>query len=1373
MKNYYLGLDIGSDSVGYAVTDTTECYNLIKYHGEPMWGVSLFEAADLCDERRQHRTDRRRLDRRQQRVKLVQEIFAKAVSEKDPNFYRKITESALLRTDAQEPYCLFNEEGFTDKEYHEKYPTIHHLICELITSPESHDVRLVYIACAWLVAHRGHFLSDVSEGNVDALPDFNSLYYNLITYLGEMSQDSFIPWSIDDAGISAFREALQKQSGITRKYKELSDIAFKGKKAPKKEINGFPFSVDGIFKLLAGGKVKLSDLFGKEEYDELGSFCLSAEDEKFEEVYKTLGDDSELIIILKSIYDWSVLSELLGGKKYISEAKVDVYDTHKKDLDELKKYVKAHCTEKYDEIFRLPIKDNYVCYSGNFKGLSDAEKSKLSKCSKEAFCEFLKKALSLPDKYDPTANMPEDMYNRIKNAAFLPKQVTGDNRVIPYQLYYTEMKRILENASAYLPFLSEEDADGYITGEKLLSVMKFRVPYYVGPLNKHNNANAWIERRAEGKIYPWNFEEKVDIERSEQAFINRMTNTCTYLAGEDVLPKHSLLYEKFEVLNEINNIRINGVRISVEAKQYLFNELFSKKKKITVKLIKAKLCEANFCSKDDSETLSGVDVDIKSSLQAKIAFARLLDSGKITESDAEEIIKRITYSEDKVRLRKWIDKEYSRLPEEDRKYLSSLKFKDFGRLSEKLLNGICEVDTETGESFTVLDLMWNTNSNLSELLLSNVYSFKEQIKILNQDYYAQHPKILSERLDEMYVSNAVKRPIFRTLDIVSDVVKAMGRPPEKIFVEMSRGASESQKRKRTVSRRNQIIELYKKIESQDLRELSKQLDEKTDNELQSDKLFLYFIQLGKSIYSDEAIDINLLTSENTLYDIDHIYPQSYVKDDSILNNKVLCLKTENGAKGNKYPIASDIRKKMHGFWEILKSNGLITEEKYKRLVRSTAFTEEEKWGFINRQLVETRQSTKVVAQLLREKYPEAVIVYVKAGIVSDFRHGYKENSDELFLPKSRVLNDLHHAKDAYLNIVCGNVYNEKFTKEWFMRESNNKDYSVNPKNLFNSRQTVKEKTVWDPATSYPSVEKTVNGNNVHLTVYSFCRHGGLFDQQPLSKKEGLVPRKAHLPSELYGGYNRPSNSYFMFVKYTFGKKSEVIVMPVENLFAAQIENGTLSYESYAKNKIERIIGKEIDTVSFPIGYRKIKINTVLSLDSFKGTIRGSGSGGKCLIFSPLMPLFLEPKWEKYLKCVESFAGKCAENKNLIYNEKYDKVSSDKNIKLYSLLKEKYKVGIYTKRPNPQGETLEKGFEVFRRLDVKGQAQILLNIVRSFGRTTDGCDFSLIGAASKAAATVSFSAFVSNWKKNYSDVRIIDMSASGIWEKKSENLLDLL
>ena len=39
-KDYYLGLDIGTNSCGFAVTD--ENYNILKKKGKKLWGVRLF-----------------------------------------------------------------------------------------------------------------------------------------------------------------------------------------------------------------------------------------------------------------------------------------------------------------------------------------------------------------------------------------------------------------------------------------------------------------------------------------------------------------------------------------------------------------------------------------------------------------------------------------------------------------------------------------------------------------------------------------------------------------------------------------------------------------------------------------------------------------------------------------------------------------------------------------------------------------------------------------------------------------------------------------------------------------------------------------------------------------------------------------------------------------------------------------------------------------------------------------------------------------------------------------------------------------------------------------------------------------------------------
>ena len=73
MKDYFIGLDIGTDSIGWAVTDVN--YNLLKFKGKTLWGVRLFDCAKSAEERRTHRTSRRRIERQHQRITWLQEIF--------------------------------------------------------------------------------------------------------------------------------------------------------------------------------------------------------------------------------------------------------------------------------------------------------------------------------------------------------------------------------------------------------------------------------------------------------------------------------------------------------------------------------------------------------------------------------------------------------------------------------------------------------------------------------------------------------------------------------------------------------------------------------------------------------------------------------------------------------------------------------------------------------------------------------------------------------------------------------------------------------------------------------------------------------------------------------------------------------------------------------------------------------------------------------------------------------------------------------------------------------------------------------------------------------------------------------------------------
>lgn len=1362
-KKIYLGLDIGTDSVGYAVTD--DQYNLLKFHGDDAWGAHVFDEASLNAERRSFRSARRRLDRRQQRVSLIQELFANEIGKFDPKFFTRIRESYLYRDECGDKYILFNDEKYNDSNYYDEYPTIHHLITELMHSSEPHDVRLVYIACAWLVAHRGHFFSNISKDNVSQIKDFSQAYDKFMSFFTENGFN--MPWGKIDK--DALSEALKKKTSITNKTKDLINILNGGKKPSNLSVGGeidedFPFSLEGIIKLLAGGKYSLKDLFGKDEYDNLEnkSISLGMEDDKLSAVMADIGEDYALISALRGLFDWSVLVDVLGDEATISDAKVKVYEQHKDDLKLLKDIVRKYIPNKYKDVFRAVDKDNYAVYSHHSEEAN--RKSMKKKSKKEDFSKFIISVVKDIEADESDEAAVADMRRRLELQTFLPKQKDTDNRVIPHQLYWYELSRILDNAEKYLPFLSEKDSDGLSVSKKIIDTFLFRVPYFVGPLNSKSD-HAWLVRKQNGKIYPWNFSQMVDLDASEEEFIKRMTNTCTYLPGEPVLPKDSLAYHKFTVLNEINNLRINGERISVDLKQRIYEEVFLQKKKVTRKYLLTWLICNGFLEKGKEDTISGIDEEIHSNLIPQISFKRILESKTITEKDVERIIERASYAEDKTRLSGWLEKTYPQIREEDRRYICSIKISEFGRLSRKFLCEMEGVDKSSGEVMTVLSALWNTQYNLMELISSGDcgFTFNESIIEFRKEYYADHKTSFEERLDEMYLSNSVKRSVYRTIDIVKDVKKAFG-DPDKIFVEMARGGSAEQKGKRTQSRKQQILDLYAKCKDEDVRILKKTLEdmgEAADSKLQGDKLFLYYMQLGKSLYSGKPIDLDRL-GNSTYCDIDHIYPQAYVKDDSIINNKVLVFSEENGAKGDKYPIADDIRHKMQGYWSMLRDAGLLSDEKYKRLTRATPFTDEEKRGFINRQITETTQSTKAVATLLKEFFPDTEIVYSKARMTSEFRQEFE-------IYKSRLFNDLHHAVDAYLNIVVGNVYSMKFTKNFRLDQS----YSIKTKTVFTHPVVCNGKTVWDGENMLAKVKKTATRNTAHFTKYSFFKKGGLFNQMPVRADTGLTPLKKGLQTEKYGGYNKAGMMFYIPVKYRAGKKIEIIIMSVELLFGKRFLDDEKFAREYSFRRIKDIIGKDVDEISFPMGMRPWKVNTVLSLDGFRICITGIGSGGKCLSAQPIMQYSDEAEWKYYLKKIEMLVEKIKRNPKYVYDEEYDKVSCKKNIELYERYVKKLSDSIYSKRVNNPLSIISNGEKKFKDMDVISQAKMLLNIHLVFGRMTGGCDLEAIGGSKHSAATVNFSSSISNWVKNYKEVRVIDNTASGLWEKQSQNLLELL
>lgn len=1307
--DYYLGLDIGTDSVGWAVTD--EGYNLHRLNGKDMWGVRLFDSGKTAAERRGFRTARRRNDRQNQRIALLQELFAEEIGKVDPGFFQRLADSKFYADDKKihQTNTLFNDNGFNDKDYHRMFPTIYHLRKALIEGKDKvYDVRLVYLAVAHIIKHRGHFLLEGQTITDNA--SFAGLFDKLASCLYNELDITF-PCNV--APIVA--DILRKSGDIKSKRKALEAVLGNESKEKKSFIA-----------LLSGATVALADLFADESYKSEEtpkiSFTGNQYDEKVDFYAAVLTDRMCCIEAAKDIYDWALLSDIMQEQPYISFAKVLSYDKHKNDLQLLKNVYKKHCSKsEYREMFSDNNQSaNYCAYIRK-----SVAKNNKSTCALEEFCKYVKNKLK---KFEAIDVDVQKLLLETENYTFLPKQTSGNNNVIPYQVHLKELNAILNNATEYLAFLNEYNADGHSVSEKIKMLLTFRIPYYVGPLNdahktKDGTSKCWIVKKSVEPIYPWNFERVVDLDASQEAFISRMTNKCTYLVGCDVLPKNSLLYSRFMILNELNNLRINGEKVTVEIKQGIFNNLFMRYRKVTQKRLKDYLLAEGHMEKSDK--ISGIDGDFKASLTSQIDLSEKIGEKVKDNNLAEEIIRTLVlFGKDKKALEKRLRNRFSgKLSGEDIRKIATLRYSGWGRLSKELLTEVYHIEPSTGESMSIIEKMYHSNENFMQLL-SVKYGYKNEIDKRNAEVNGQNFSMTYENLVEpLYCSPAVKRGIWQTLTIVDEINKIMDHPPKKVFVEVAR---EDGEKKRTVSRRGSLMELYKKCRDEERDYWLKELDAKTDGELRKDKLYLYYTQMGRCMYSGDQIVLSQLY-DDAVYDIDHIYPQSKTKDDSI-DNRVLVKKGLNKDKGDRYPVPESFKTSTtRTLWKRLFEMALISKTKYDRLMRAEGFSDDELAGFISRQLVETRQSTKAVAEVLNRIYSsdETEIVYVKAGNVSDFR---RDNS----FVKVRELNDYHHARDAYLNIVVGNVYNTKFTNNPlnFIKDAKRPPYSL--RKMYGYDVVRGGILAWraGEAGTIATVNKTMSSNRIQFTRYSFEVTGGFFNQMPLKKGFGQFPLKsddARLHKfERYGGYDNVYGAYFILVEHLLKGKLVRTIEYVPIRLVKKIAGDASALVNYCCNKEPFGLGLNEPRILIP----KIKINTLFNIDGFPMHI--SGRTGDGITFKPAVQLCVDESSEIYLKKVIKYVERCkANSKNPPAITIFDAITKEENQKIYDMLLTKHTDTIYRLRPSSQVKTLEKGKEIFYQLPPEQQCEAICNILKLFKCIFGTTDLKAIGGSGQA------------------------------------------
>lgn len=561
---YSIGFELSSTAHGFVATDPN---GNVLYHGkQPVMGTRVFKEGQHAAEARMPRTSRRGIQRRRGREHEMERVFAPVISSIDPDFFIRRRMSYKLGKIRFESDPI----GFSYSRLFHSFPTLAHLDVALMESDSAMDPRLIFESVANHVVRRGHFLlenQNVSSTNSDIDTQVANYAEVLVSYF-EDTLDERIEPSLEALDINGNVTARELQKRFA------SAMCVSGDDIQKKTEKA---QIKAIADLVAGYKADLTALVPAAE--KLPKVSISDGD-ALEEFLSDSCPDSLVSVLMaaQALYtSWKLQGMLsYAPGKSLSHNQVAQYDVYGKQLRMLKnlavKYVaKQEADGNVDEdgfkdyvrFFGGPKCEDRYRYDKVQVKKQDSPKENMGYTAYNlnvlGYEEFAKR-VELLFKDTDAVNDPQykTMMEAFANHAFLRRIHTVDNAAIPYQLHAEVVNRIIDNQGRFYPWLID-------AREHILKVLTSRIPYYVGPLDStdHGKAGengtrfAWVKRLAgheDAFVSPWNYEDHIDIDTTAELFIRRMTGECSYLDGEDVLAKNSLLYEKYCFFNELASL---------------------------------------------------------------------------------------------------------------------------------------------------------------------------------------------------------------------------------------------------------------------------------------------------------------------------------------------------------------------------------------------------------------------------------------------------------------------------------------------------------------------------------------------------------------------------------------------------------------------------------------------------------------------------------------------------------------------------------------------------------------------------------------------------------------------------------------------------
>ena len=570
------------------------------------------------------------------------------------------------------------------------------------------------------------------------------------------------------------------------------------------------------------------------------------------------------------------------------------------------------------------------------------------------------------------------------------------SNVFTTEAYNKEIQKIFETQREYHQDVSEEFQEEY------LLIFNRKRKYYEGPGNEKSRTDY-------GK-YTTKLDENGNYITEENIF-QKLIGKCSVYKEELRAAAASYTAQEFNVLNDLNNLTINGRKLEENEKREIVGKIKTSKtinmRKIIAEVMGEKIVDFKGARIDKNEK----EIFHKFETYNKIRKELSLIDVDITDFSREELDELgyiLTINTDKDALIEAFHQSTLDLNEEIVECLIKIR-KSNGSLFDKWHSFSLKIMNE------LIPVMYEQPKEQMTLLSEMGLGKQKVMEFSNVTY------IPLDAASEDIFNPVVRRSVRISFKILNALLKKY-KVLDEVVIEMprDRNSDEQKKKIKEMQRSNEKeLEYIKKKLNLNYNIQIKDSDYASQKQLNL-KLKLWNEQDGKCLYSGKVIDPQDILDFPNKFEIDHIIPRSISFDDS-RSNKVLVYRTENQKKGNNTPYYYLNHANKEWSFEKYKETVLCLSKKKeygfsRKKVQNLLFSDDINKidvmrGFINRNLNDTRYASRVILNIVQSFFKAKEMGTKVKTINGNYTHQMRVN---MKLDKDRDLNYAHHAVDAML-----------------------------------------------------------------------------------------------------------------------------------------------------------------------------------------------------------------------------------------------------------------------------------------------------------------------------------------------------------------------